>query len=119
MSSSRPEPSPNRRRALRTVFTPGSPCHAVAAPDYRCRPGIIRDVSRTGVGLVLAEPLPVDTLLAIRPEGAVRLERVTALRVRHATPLGTGGWLVGCSHAADLDPADMSALRKALDAVPG
>jgi len=116
MTPSRPELPPDRRRARRTTFLPGSPCLLVAPPDcHRC-PAVIRNVSRSGVGLILGKPLPVGTGLAIRPEGPIRSGRINTLRVRHATPLGEGRWLVGCAHAADLTQAEMSALREALDA---
>jgi hypothetical protein len=116
MTPSRPEPPSDRRGAPRTAFTPGGRCLLVAPPDYRCRPAVIRDVSRSGVGLVLAASLPVGAALAIRPEGPAWPDRVTALRVRHATPLADGRWLIGCAHATDLTPAQMSVLRDALEA---
>ena len=116
MPSSRPKPSADWRGAPRTLFTPGAPCLLVAPPDYRRRPAVVRDVSRSGVGLVLAEQLPAGTVLAVRPEGPARPGRVATLRVRHATPLDDGRWLVGCAHVTALPPAELIALREALEA---
>jgi hypothetical protein len=116
MPSSRPEPSADWRGAPRTLFTPGAPCLLVAPPDYRRRPGVVRDVSRSGVGLLLAEPLPEGTVLGVRPETPAGASRVATLRVRHATALDDGRWLVGCAHVTALPPAELSALREALEA---
>ena len=110
------EPPAERRGAPRTLLTPGGPCLLIAPPDYRCRPALVRDVSRSGVGLVVAEPLPVGAALAIWPEGPGRPDRVTALRVWHATALADGRWLIGCAHASDLTRAELGALRQALGA---
>jgi hypothetical protein len=88
----------------------------VAPPDFRCRAATVQDVSRSGVGLVLAEPLPVGSALAIRPAGLAGADKVIGLRVRHVTPLGEGRWLLGCSHARDLAPGEVRALLGALSA---
>jgi hypothetical protein len=111
-----PRHTHNRRAALRTRFTRGGTCRLVAPPDYRCRAAIVQDVSRSGVGLVLAEPLPVGSVLAIRSAGPAGADKVIGLSVRHITPLGEGRWLLGCDHAQDLAPDEVRALLDALRA---
>jgi hypothetical protein len=106
----------NRRSTLRTSLARGSTCHVVLPPDFRCCAALVHDVSRWGVGLVIAEPLPLGAALAIRPAGPAEPGRLLGVRVRHVTPLGDGRWLVGCAHATDLTADEVRVLAEALKA---
>jgi CheY-like chemotaxis protein len=55
----------------------------------------VRDRSREGLGLWLARPLPVGTVLAVRPAGAPEATPWVELRVKHCRP-HEHGWAVGC-----------------------
>ncbi len=109
-------PKFERRCERRVRLAIGSACRLVAPPDFRCRPAIIWDVSPSGIGLVLTEPLPVGTTLLVRPGGLSRPDDVVGMSVRHVRRLGEGRWLVGCSHARDVAAGELRALLDALRA---
>jgi hypothetical protein len=107
-------PKYERRSEGRVRLSTGRACRFVAPPDLRCRPGTIYDVSPSGIGLVLLEPLPIGTVLVVRPGGLARPDDVVRMRVRHVTERDEGGWLVGCSPAREISPAELRPLLEAL-----
>jgi hypothetical protein len=109
-----PGPKYERRGEPRIRLATGTSCRLVAPPDLRCRPGIISDVSPGGIGLILADPLPVGTVLVVRPGGLTRPDEVVGMRVQHVTPAGEGRWLVGCSPAREISPGELRPLLEAL-----
>jgi hypothetical protein len=109
-----PGPKYERRSEGRVRLSTGRACRLVVPPDLRCRPATIFDVSPSGVGLVLLEPLPVGAVLVVRPGGLTRPDDVVRMRVRHVTPLDEGQWLVGCSPAREISPAELRPLLEAL-----
>jgi hypothetical protein len=71
----------------------------------------IRDVSDTGIGLCVREPLPPGAVFVLIPPGQTPpLPRPLTLRVVHATPLAEGDWLVGCQFVRRLTDQDLQAL---------
>jgi len=98
-----------------------------AAPRYRCPPatlvlvcrpgteghleGWAHELSRSGIGLNLAEPLDVGSAAVVRiharkPCGTLLL----AAQVKHATAQADGSWRVGCAFDEPLDVDLMDAL---------
>jgi hypothetical protein len=71
----------------------------------------IHDLSQGGIGLVLNEPFPADTVVAIELKSQ-RCEsvRVFTARVRHVTSIDLGRWLVGCEFLRPLSKDDLAAL---------
>jgi hypothetical protein len=66
-------------------------------------PGTICDISTGGVGLVLKRRFEPGTELAIELRAGVDHPEQTLLaRVRHATPLPAGHWLLGCAFISEL-----------------
>ncbi len=109
-----PGPRYERRSERRTRFAAGCACLVIAPPDFRCRAATIADVARSGLGLVVSEPIPVGTTVALRPDGPLDLDRVLGMRVRHATQLPDGRWLLGCARARDLTDDVLRVLLQAL-----
>src|SRR5947209_5985892 len=73
--------------------------------------GWAHELSRTGIGLDLAEPLEVDSAAVVRiharqPCGTLLL----AMRIKHATAQVNGTWRVGCAFEEPLDLDMMDAL---------
>jgi hypothetical protein len=74
-------------------------------------PAGVRNVSATGIGLLLDEPLKAGTVLVLSLQGSSRrLSRPLPVRVMHATAQPEGGWLVGCQFVRRLSGQDMAAL---------
>jgi hypothetical protein len=107
-------PKFERRSEPRTRLSAGCVCWLFAPPDFRRRQATVLDVACGGLGLLLAEPLRVGAMVAIRPDGPIDPNQVLGMRVRHATPQPDGSWLVGCSRARDLSDDVLRALLEAL-----
>ncbi len=114
--TSSPRPKYERRRAPRFRPPFGYGCRFVAPPDYRCRSAVIHDLSRSGLGLVLPEPLPVGATLVIRPAGLTQPGLVVTAEVQHATQLADDRWLLGCSATRNLPAAELRTVLAALSA---
>ncbi len=71
----------------------------------------VRDVSATGIGLRVAEPLKPGTVLVLKLQTPDRrLSRPLPVRVMRATPQADGGWLLGCQFVRALSSQDLRAL---------
>ncbi len=71
----------------------------------------VRDVSRRGIGLIMAEPFPRRTILVLQLQGmAPPGDRAMLVRIDHFTKLAEGRWLVGCSFATTLSEEELLAL---------
>ncbi len=74
-------------------------------------PARVRDVSLTGIGLLVQQPIKPGTVLVIKLQTRdQRLSRPLPARVMHATPQAAGDWLVGCQFIRKLNDQDMRAL---------
>jgi hypothetical protein len=100
----------DRRRAVR--FRPN--CEALVSPLYSDQAPIlaqIRDVSPTGIGLVLARPYERGTALFISvQEDGPDWSPILVAKVVHAMPAEDGSWLVGCKLMRRLSEADLQGL---------
>lgn len=79
-------------------------CHeAERRSSVRYVPQVIRDISRTGMGLVLKQVHEPGTPLAIELHSPNKNIKYTVFtRVVHATAQPDGTWLVGCAFAREL-----------------
>jgi hypothetical protein len=66
----------------------------------------VRDISRTGIGLFVPEPLEPGSLLRVTLPSAESRHIVVLACVSHATPQ-PGGWLVGAVFSAELAEEDL------------
>jgi hypothetical protein len=71
----------------------------------------VRDISATGIGLQVKQPLKPGTALVINLQTRQQqLSRPLAVRVMHATLLADGDWLLGCQFVRRLSDQDMQEL---------
>jgi hypothetical protein len=75
-------------------------------------PARIRDVSRTGIGLLVKETIKAGTVLVIKLQTRDQwLSRPLPVRVMHATLQEDGDWLIGCQFVRALSNQDLHELR--------
>jgi hypothetical protein len=77
-------------------------------------PAQVENISATGIGLRVREPLKPGMVLVIKLQNrAGRLSRPLPARVMHATLQTDNSWLVGCQFVRRLSDEDMHALVNA------
>ena len=76
-------------------------------PGAASRLAIVQNVSTHGIGLLLTEPFPAETLLEIEMPGPSIVKRFA--RVVHSTKQADG-WLVGCSLNSSLSDGELERL---------
>jgi hypothetical protein len=92
----------------------GSSVSASLAFRGASRWGLVRDISRSGIGLLLACPLePGEVVLIGLPWADARLGRGLPARVARSTDQGDGSWAVGCAFDELLADEQLSALLSA------
>jgi hypothetical protein len=86
-----------RRTSLRQLCGRHTLCRLISLLQRPTIPTVIRDISTTGVGLVMEKPLPLGTFVAL---DVARLDaqerRAIAARVVRYRRQEKGGWLIGC-----------------------
>jgi hypothetical protein len=74
--------------------------------------GEIRDVSRTGFGLVISQPAtPTSTMAVDLHEAHPGLTRKALARVVHCREIN-GGWFIGCSLLRPLSSEELRLLKE-------
>jgi hypothetical protein len=76
-------------------------------PGAPSRLAILQNVSAQGIGLLLTESVPPDTVLEIEMPGRSLVKRFA--RVVHSTKQADG-WLVGCSLNSSLSDGELEGL---------
>ena len=96
----RTEPRHACRRLVRVrrAMSPGAPS----------RLAIVQNVSTHGIGLLLTEPVPPETVLEIEMHGGQSIVK-RFVRVVHSTKQADG-WLVGCSLNSSLSDGELERL---------
>jgi hypothetical protein len=108
-----------RRHVRRYVVSWGSFCRLQPWPESRPERLLLHDISTQGVGLVVAEPPPVGTVLALQlPVGRSGAARWTAAEVRQVTRLAARIWVAGCALTALLSEEDVRDVLSATDESP-
>jgi hypothetical protein len=71
----------------------------------------VRDISMTGLALVLREPLRPGSVLVVSLQNEhKRLARLLPVRVMHATQAAADEWVVGCQFVRRLSVPELQAL---------
>lgn len=108
-----PTPTPGERRAtVRYQSAAHGSCQTLSTRRESDWNAAIRDISRTGIGLLLGRRFEPGALLSVEvmdpSEGQTRL---LVARVVHATARAEGGWLIGCALAHALTDDEVASLR--------
>jgi hypothetical protein len=85
-------------------------------PAYRSQPADLRDLSRTGAGLIVDAAVDVDALIFVQLPG--RRSGVTctrAARVVHRSRLTSGEWLLGCRWQHELPEEEVKKAVRSFD----
>jgi hypothetical protein len=106
-------PSPAERRA-----EPRHRCQrflmvrVLARPSFHCHRAVVHDVTANSLGLVLAHAYEAGTVLAVQVQRKYAgFSNILTARVRHATQLNDGNWLLGCSLCRNLSHEEVAGLR--------
>jgi hypothetical protein len=100
-----------RREAERFPIEPSPVCRLVSATQDEMASATVRDLSATGIGLVVRQPLKPGTVLILNLEVRdCRLPRPLPVRVMHASPTAEGQWLVGCQFVRRLSDPELQML---------
>jgi hypothetical protein len=83
----------------------------LARPGLQRLKGVVRDVSTSGIGLELNQPLEPGTILVLELQGRhVGVSRIQSAVVMNASPLGGDTWLIGCKMKIPFSDFDLQCL---------
>lgn len=84
----------------------------LARPNFQNLTAIVGDVSKSGLGLIMEQDLPAETLLCIQVPGQRNRRKTSLLSavVIHAKSLGEGRWHIGCKFCTPLREEEKRAL---------
>jgi hypothetical protein len=101
----------DRRGSERYASGPDSPWQAVCEGDSGGSRAGVRDVSLTGLALVVRQPHRTGSVLVVRLQNRERrLARLLPIRVMHATQLPAGEWILGCQFVRKLTLPELQGL---------
>jgi hypothetical protein len=105
----------DRRAGVRLPSALAATCGLAGRTREPVWPGMVRDISQGGIGLILQHRFrPGTTLLVELRQSAGAVLRTIRVRVVHATAVlddGNPCWLLGCAFDHPLDEAELSSLR--------
>src|SRR5262249_35407753 len=108
-SAARPPGGQERRAAPRHPSSLKIACYPVGTGFADRRQARIRNISLTGIGIVLDRSWPPGTILILELPGEEAMRTVRA-RVVHATTQVGGTFLVGCTFLDPMTDAEVQAL---------
>jgi hypothetical protein len=99
-----------RRVAVRYPVSNDTTCQAVATPLGAICPGWVRDLSASGIGLVIDRHFPAGTWLTVELDNAELGAAVSvSARVVHVIEMPNDSWLHGCAFDRDLSENELRA----------
>jgi hypothetical protein len=96
-----------RRASVRFLSGRQVYCQALAASTTHGWLGRFRDISRSGIALILSQRFAPGTLLIIELATKAGYVRRLPARVAHATLDTNGPWVLGCAFAATLSQQEL------------
>ena len=105
-------PSPAQRRAtVRYRCAPATRGRLFIANSYQSLQAWVVNLSVTGAGLLLNQPVEADSWVLIELESpTTSLTLEVSARVAHATRQPDGNWLLGCAFAKPLSTDELDAM---------
>jgi hypothetical protein len=102
-------PGVERRASVRYPCGLASSCHTITSRREDAWTATVKDISRTGIGLLLGRRFEPGMILAVElpVEGVPQL---LLARVMHARSEGEGVWLIGCELVNPLAEDELKAL---------
>lgn len=101
----------NRRATVRFVCNTQATCCAATGEEEQRWTAIIRDISASGVALMLKRQFDPWTILDVEFQSADgSIVYTLQTRVVHSTPQRSGVWLLGCVFARELGGDELKAL---------
>jgi hypothetical protein len=101
-------PGTDRRARARYSLSPKTVCHPIAIQlNDKWWPATVRNISGSGMALLLPHQLKLGAPLAVDLWGVYRL---LPARVIHVEPCGEGVWDVGCEFLHPLTEQELQAL---------
>ena len=86
-----------RRRFVRYCCAPYPRVRSLTQPEMQFREGLLKDVSRRGLCLILDDAPAVATGLIVQlPDRQRGASLCRVVQVKHVESDGAGRWLVGC-----------------------
>jgi hypothetical protein len=105
------KPEVERRSTERFYSNRKPPVRFIARPSLVSHRAFVRDVSETGLGLIVDQPFEIGTVLAIQLRSAsAGASYILAGKVVHLTPHLDGIWVLGCSLSRRLTDEEIFAL---------
>jgi c-di-GMP-binding flagellar brake protein YcgR len=102
---------PDQRTWQRFTTSLKASYQIITVAEPRPCPAQVLNVSATGIGLVVTQPVQVGTVLSLELHGNNDAARRTMLAcVVHATERGTGEWALGCNFIRSLSEEDLHSL---------
>jgi hypothetical protein len=98
------QPGRERRRATRHPCQLQTACVVISLTEPILLKVRVRDLSQTGIGMVLVNRLPPGTFVAVKLQGPQPQPRIVRAQVIHATlqPGEKRTWLMGCRFVGTL-----------------
>jgi hypothetical protein len=88
-------------------------CHLPVALDTiassAMRPGLVRDISETGLGVAVGRRYEPGTMIGLRI-GEEDSQLTVLARVAQVIPMPNGEWLLGCRFLSEVDPDEIQSL---------
>jgi hypothetical protein len=105
-------PAQDRRVRVRYIRALKSYCQrGLGEPDQVWWIGQIRDISSSGIGLIVQHEFEPQAILTVELENRARNNsRAVQVRVVHSTPQPDGFWLLGCTFFKELSKAELQKL---------
>ena len=101
----------NQRATVRYRCAPATTGKLYVTDDHECQCAWIINLSKTGVGLVLARPVPVGAFVVLSVRSTDRSTTYElAAHVMHATFQTQTDWFVGCELVTALNDDDLDAM---------
>lgn len=98
-------PNIERRAALRQLCGRDTLCRVICLVRRPPVAGVIRDISTTGIGLLMEKPVPPGTFLSVDVSRQnAEVEQPLTVRVVRFRRQENGQWLIGCSMLQPLSP---------------